>query len=144
MIEWSLNKDISRILVGVNFELDAINPNLNSIDKAFEVLDKFAGADELFQNEFNFLSKMLRKCVFCKRVDVPQILIEQIQANNERSAILTSDELPYFSINWEFVNCLNTVIGKAKDIKEDLEQKIKEFEMEIQNKDIALDSLESR
>lgn len=120
-------KDLKKLFDGMDFEQEIYKPCISTIHKAFEGLNKLAILGVQEKIYVTFIHDVLKRCVFCKSVDVPQVLIEQIQHNNEESKakdILKQSEIPYFSINTEFLNCLNVVIENAKN-------KVKEYTNEI-------------
>ena len=112
-----LSFDISKIFATTDMEQEVYKPSIETIHKVFEAFDKISQFDSGIKEYIRFMHNVLRRCVFCKSVDVPQVLIEQIQANTESTKaeeILTASEIPYFSINTEFLNSLNVVIETSK------------------------------
>lgn len=122
-----LIRDVHKILGDLDQEKDAFKPSITTINKVFKALDRFSAEEGAFKDSFNFISTVLKRCVFCKSVDVPQVLIEQIQASNGDKVadeILKANEVPYFSINSEFLNSLNVVIRRAQKMENVHLQKI--------------------
>lgn len=82
--------------------------------------------------------------MFCKLVDVPQVLVEQIQVKDETNALLRATEFPYYSINAEFLDCINLVIANAQKMEQVNLRRIKELESTVQNLEFQVDSLRTR
>ena len=115
-----LKRDLHKILGGIDYDRETYKPSITTINKTFEALGRIFAEDSELQRYYKLITTVLERCVYCKRVDVPQVLIEQIQANLQEEStedILSVEQVPYFSINTEFLNSLNVVISTSRKME---------------------------
>ena len=115
-----LKRDLHKILGGIDYDRETYKPSITIINKTFEALGRIFAEDSELQRYYKLITTVLERCVYCKRVDVPQVLIEQIQANLQEEStedILNVEQVPYFSINTEFLNSLNVVISTSRKME---------------------------
>ena len=107
----------------------------------FGALDRLSIEDNTLHRYYKLISNVLKRCVYWKVADVPQVVVEQIQIRDEHSSILTASEIPYYTINTEFIDTLNIVIKNAHTMEQVNVEKIGELESKIQNLEFQIETL---
>lgn len=70
------------ILNGVSGEIQNPKPDQDHVVKIFKALDRIGYEKGFLQYYINLISKIMRRAVFCKPAEIPEILVDQFRAKN--------------------------------------------------------------
>jgi hypothetical protein len=59
------------------------------------------------------IQDVIKKSVYCKPAEIPEILVDQFRAKDNDMMMDSSLQIPYFKVNEECLLALNKVIRKA-------------------------------
>ncbi|CAI2358918.1 unnamed protein product [Moneuplotes crassus] len=138
-----LQQDLIRILEGVSAHQTAEKPSFQSIQKCFIALERMSKESKQTKYYIDIVSKILKKSVYCKGFEIPEILFEQMKAKEDTMSVQVDDDIPYFHIIQESLISLSSVVNKTREIERDSRNKVEELKAQMKVNQIQLDKFQS-
>ncbi|CAI2362085.1 unnamed protein product [Moneuplotes crassus] len=106
-------------------------PDSKSIGVVFRALDRLSKVEGNLKYYFRMMYNIMLKAIYCKVIELPEILLEQLKEKNLDYYSDPNNFIPYFESNEELMKTLNSVIKTAQKIEKESKSKVIEMEAEL-------------
>ncbi|CAI2387894.1 unnamed protein product [Moneuplotes crassus] len=138
-----LQQDLIKILEGVSAHQTAEKPSFLSIKKCFTALERISTESESIKYYIDIICRVLKKSVYCKGFEIPEILFEQMKTNDNNMSVKIDDDIPYFQIIEESLISLSKVVKKTREVERECRIQVQDLKSQLNIKEFQWNQYQS-